>query len=343
MNLIMILLLAIAVLAVAIRIVDSRRTFGFAMLGLVALFLLSAPCVLYLSLEHSRGPIAGATDAVSHSRTSAGAFTALEATASEATPADADDSPATDDSPAADDAAAVAEDETPGAAEPDADAKPVVDEETVGQPDTLSEDIAVETGEVVIPPRPDWVEAEDVRTGDVHTTAISSGPHETERECRKALDRELELAVSRYVDWYLGSVYAERFSASTFVRYELDEIKRRLIPSDKMYHEVIKVSFGPMHQMHAQLAFDQEFRRELDSHRVELDRHWREWIVKGRLLGTGLGFGLLLALMGVFLGFFRLDTATRGFYTGRLQWTAAAAILVLMAAGAVLAGRILQM
>jgi hypothetical protein len=337
MNLIMILLLAIAVLAVAIRIVDSRRTFGFAMLGLVALFLLSAPCVLYLSLDQSRGSIAGATATVSHSRTSAGAFTSLEATASEATPADADDSAAPDD------AAAVAEEETTGAAEPGADAKPAVDEATATQPGTLSEDIAVETGEVVIPPRPDWVEAEDVRTGDIHTTAVSSGPHETERECRKALDRELTQAVSRYVDWYLGNMYAERFSASTFVRYELDEIKRRLIPSDKMYHEVIKVSFGPMHQMHAQLAFDQEFRRELDSRRAELDRHWREWIVKGRLLGTGLGFGLLLALMGVFLGYFRLDTATRGFYTGRLQWTAAAAILVLMAAGAVLAGRILQM
>jgi hypothetical protein len=285
----------------------------------------------------SREALSATTFADSPSEVSGGAFTALQATASEA-PAAAIDERASADGPAA-----TAEEESSEAAEPGEDAKVAADEETASQPDTLSEDIAVETGEVVIPPRPAWVESEDVRTGDVHTTAVSSGPHETERECRKALDRELELAVSRYVDWYLGNMYAERFNASTFVRYDLDEIKRRLVPSDKTYHEVIKVSFGPMHQMHAQLAFNQEFRRELDGRRAELDRHWREWIVKGRLLGTALGFGLLLALMGVFLGYFRLDTATRGFYTGRLQWTAAAVILVLIMAGAVLAGRILQM
>lgn len=336
MNLILILLLAIALLAVAIRIVDSRRTSGVAMLGIVALLVVSSPCGLYLSRVQNREALTATTFAESPSEVSGGAFTALEAIASE-TPA-----AAVDDSASADEPAATTEDESPEPAEP-GDAKLAADEETASQPETLSEDIAVETGEVVIPPRPAWVESEDVRTGDVHTTAVSSGPHETERECRKALDRELELAVGRYVDWYLGSMYAERFSASTFVRYDLDEIKRRLVPSEKTYHEVIKVSFGPMHQMHAQLAFDQEFRRELDGRRAELDRHWREWIVKGRLLGTALGFGLLLALMGVFLGYFRLDTATRGFYTGRLQWTAAAAILVLIMAGAVLAGRILQM
>jgi hypothetical protein len=160
------------------------------------------------------------------------------------------------------------------------------------------EDITVETGEVIIPPRPDWVEAEDVRTGDIHTTAVSSGPHETERECRKALDRELEKAVSEYIDWYLGRVYDERFRASTLVRYDLDEIKQRLVPSGKIYHEVIRVSFGPMHQMHAQLAFDQAFRRELDSRRIRAGPALEGVDRPRRLLGIAVGLAYCWRCMG---------------------------------------------
>jgi hypothetical protein len=195
------------------------------------------------------------------------------------------------------------------------------------------------------------VEADDVRSGDVHTTVVCSGPHETERECRQFLNRELQRAAHEYIDWYLGSGYDDTFKPSTFVRYDLNAIRQRLVAADeeggkkskKIYHEVIKVSFGPMHQMHAQLAFDASFRRELDDRRAELDRHWREWLISGRLLGSALSFVMVLTLLGIFLGYFRLDTATRGFYTGRLQFLAAIVILAVLSAGALLASRILLM
>jgi hypothetical protein len=48
-------------------------------------------------------------------------------------------------------------------------------------------------------------------------------------------------------------------------------------------------------------------------------------------------------MLGVFFGFFRLDTATRGFYTGRLQFTAAAMILTVVVAGVWLARQIFLM
>jgi hypothetical protein len=209
--------------------------------------------------------------------------------------------------------------------------------------DRLIIDVEPEPGGIYIPPRPAWVESDDVRQGDVHTTAVSSGPHETERDCRRYLDRELKRAVDAYVDWYLGRVYGDRFQASSFVNYDVSSIRGQLVRPDGVHHEVIQVSFGPMHQMHALVEFDGRFRSELDGRRSELDRHWREWMVTGRLWGTALGFGVVLALLGIFCGFFRADTATRGFYTGRLQLLAAVGILTVMVVGAVLAYSILTL
>ena len=51
----------------------------------------------------------------------------------------------------------------------------------------------------------------------------------------------------------------------------------------------------------------------------------------------GLFAGAALLLLASVFGYFRLDNATRGYYTGRLQFMTAAAILAVVGAGAVLA------
>ena len=341
---IVMLLLVIVALAAITRIVDSRPVMGLGMLALAMVLL-----VHVVSSQRRAGPVVQTVITTE----SVPAANAREFVAS----------------PEADDAVDDKSDE-PETKDSEAEDLDSQDPETEASADStsseLSSDITVETGEIIIPPRPEWVEADEVQTGDIHTMAVSSGPNETERECRKALDRALQKAVDSYIDWHLGPVYDDRFRASKLVRYELDEIKQRLIPPGKIYHEVIQVSFGPMHQMHAQLAFDPAFRRELDGRRSELEQHWKQWIVQQRLVAIAVGFGLLLALMGVVFTYFRLDTATRGFYSGRLKWAAAAAIaavvavaigvvvsgalqlakgaaiLVLLTVGAVLAGRMLQ-
>ena len=50
-----------------------------------------------------------------------------------------------------------------------------------------------------------------------------------------------------------------------------------------------------------------------------------------------MGAGIVLLLVTTLFGYFKLDTATRGYYTGRLQFAAAAAILALVAASVLLA------
>jgi hypothetical protein len=169
-----------------------------------------------------------------------------------------------------------------------------------------------------------------VRTGDVHTTAVCSGPFETQPECRAALDRELQKAVGEYIDWYLGVRAAGRVRPSTRVHYDVDQIRRALVQPKNIYTEQVRVSVGPMYQMHALLEFDQAFRQDLD-------RRWQECVALGRMRGVGLGFGLVLALLATFFGYTKADIATRGYYTGRLRLAAGAVILTVVAVGLVLA------
>ena len=79
-----------------------------------------------------------------------------------------------------------------------------------------------------------------------------------------------------------------------------------------------------MYQTHALMVVDADFGERV----LAL---WKEKKASNRLLQTGLGSGVVLLLLGSLFGYFRLDTATRGYYTGRLQFATAGAILAIVA------------
>ena len=175
---------------------------------------------------------------------------------------------------------------------------------------------------VLIPPgRPIWVEAPSRLSGEIQTVSVSSGPFSRHSDATHALDKELVKATEEYVADYLGSQVAPRF-----LRYDAKTIKRRFVKPENTYEEMITVSIGPMHQVHARLDFGPEFRSELD-------RSWDRVRASSRLMQTGLFSGAALLLLGSVFGYFRLDNATRGYYTGRLQFMTAAAILAIVGAG----------
>ncbi len=165
--------------------------------------------------------------------------------------------------------------------------------------------------------RPAWVAVQHAREGSVDLLAVSSGPHYTRGQCRLALDDEIRKATAQYVNDHLGARQTE-----TFLSYE--------VPPSARYDEEVVFSFGPMHQSHALLKFDDGFRR-----RVERD--WKDTIALGRLFKTGFAAAAVLALLATFFAYLRVDTATRGYYTGRLRVGAAAAILGLAGSGAMVA------
>lgn len=331
MTLIVFMLLVVIVLAVGVRILEAgnKAALAIALLVVVGLGvrLVSQSSVVQADIN---SVLAAENDGQQASASEV-------ATASSASSSDAEEA---DDAPEAADAEtteAVVTDETQAdialeaeSAESDADANDADDDEIQLVKNTRPNRRAV----------PNWLESEDIRTGEtngIDTTAVCSGPFEHLGECRPALDAALEKAVSDYIDEYLGRLYGENFSASSVVYYDAEYIRTKLVGTENVFEERRDFSFGPMYQSHALIKFTPEFREVLDQRRSEIDHRWQQFVVGGRLSGMALVFGLILAFLAVVSGYFRLDTATRGFYTARLQFLAAVAILAVIVAGALLA------
>lgn len=172
--------------------------------------------------------------------------------------------------------------------------------------------------------RPRWVEAVSAPVGTVHVVSVSSGPWESPATAMSRLDEELKQAVDKYaVELIEDPKAAQRVSLSA------REIRQRLTAED-IYAEVIEVEVGRMHQVHARLQFDDNF-RDL------IRQRWRQAVTFGRLGIFGTGFLVLLTTLAAAFGYFKVDTATRGDYSRRLQLLTGVAILGSVTVGVVLA------
>jgi hypothetical protein len=170
--------------------------------------------------------------------------------------------------------------------------------------------------------RPDWLEKKPFSEGATMRVAVKAGPYYRMRQCLADLDDELRSATAEFIADDLGST-----RAAGLIRYNVSEIKNRLVKAT--FEEQLTTSVGPMNQAHALLVFDNSFRKEIE-------QRWKQIKSLSRLLQVGIGSGVVLLMLATMFGYFRLDTATRGYYTGRLQFMAAAAILTLVAASVML-------
>lgn len=171
--------------------------------------------------------------------------------------------------------------------------------------------------------RPSWVEAGPTDDNGVYTLTVTAGPYRTKRDCERDLQREVDLAVSDFMNTYLRAPHA-----SKFIYFPLSDLRQRKVVREQ-FEEQLDTSVGLMNQLHAQLKFDEPFCQELD-------QRWSDIRSKSRLAQTGIGAAIVLLFLGTLFGFLKLDTATRGYYTGRLQLAASATILALVAASVLL-------
>ncbi len=139
--------------------------------------------------------------------------------------------------------------------------------------------------------KPAWVGAPAKLDHGVYRTAVESGRFATIPECNRALDRAMASGVQEYVSDYLGPEAAEQVVLDpAFIR---DHICK------EVYQEPVQASFGPMHQLHALLEFD-------DQTRAEINRRWQNVLVGGRIVGLGAATLSVLVTLGAAFSYLKL-------------------------------------
>ncbi len=166
-----------------------------------------------------------------------------------------------------------------------------------------------------VPPqreKPAWLHQPAGRDGDIYYETVVAERYPTGVEAEDALAREAQERTQAYVERYLGEGTSKLFVVPpAFVHDRL--IKDR-------YSETVETSLGPMVTSYARLGFDSRAR-------AYLQRMQREAQAENRLLLVAGAAGGVLLVVGAVFGYLKLDTLTRGYYTGRLQFATAVVIL----------------
>ena len=170
--------------------------------------------------------------------------------------------------------------------------------------------------------RPDWIDQPPRDAGQVHQIAVCSGPYLRSHDAHKELQQQLKRVTDEYINEFLG-----QDTASHWVSWDTSRIGRELVAARNHFEEkVISPSFGVMYQSHALLEFGPDFHRQVEE-------SWRQVQARAQLVKMALGAAAVLGTLMLLFGFFQADTATRGFYSGRLKFATAVAILGLIACG----------
>jgi len=157
-----------------------------------------------------------------------------------------------------------------------------------------------------------------------HGYRVVAGPYSREDGGKRELDDEMDRAITTFIEGHVG-----RNGVADRLGFDTHYARRYLLigsPEEEIKHETLPAT----RYMTAVLRFDQDFKDEINS-------RWTTVVREARLRQVSWASGGVLALLATVFSYLRLDTATRGFYTGRLRVATAGAILALAALGVLLA------
>jgi len=168
------------------------------------------------------------------------------------------------------------------------------------------------------PSAPDWVTEPSRMVGSTYVATAQTDYCFSERECRTALDAEMVALTKEYLEQLHGR------GAGELVTVDVDYIHEHIL--QQQYLQVLGENSGPIWRGYAELRFDEEVHRYLDSLYAQAE-------LQQRLYSTAHVALLVLAVLGAVYFYLKLDTATRGYWTWRLKFAATLVILAILGAG----------
>lgn len=172
-------------------------------------------------------------------------------------------------------------------------------------------------------PRPAWMDAEMgwVAEAGLYRTRVTVGPWLTRTECEQELPVALQNAITTYADHFLGE------GKGQFVHLPMSYVRDHVVRGGWEEHR--QQTIDTMIYLHELLEFDRDANKAIEA-------NYKQSVVAERLGYTAAGGGVLLGLLTIVFGYLKLDTLTRGYYTGRLRFAVATAIIGAVAATVVL-------
>jgi len=164
-------------------------------------------------------------------------------------------------------------------------------------------------------PLPEWVTSPPKRVGTVYRRVIQSDPFTTVDECYVQLDQVMMRATSEYLDQLIGQHQLASMGITP------GYIRQNICRDEYVEQVDVRSLAVPMKQVYLLMEFD-------DGVQQDLRRRWKESLLGQRLAMVGVGSGLILLVVGLVFSFFKLDTATKGFYTKRLIFGAVTVTIV---------------
>lgn len=160
---------------------------------------------------------------------------------------------------------------------------------------------------------PEWVTRGEGRVDGVFRMPISIGPYPSYEDCGPEKPKAYADAIKRYANEYLEE------GAGEYVNLPMWYINQNIYRNEaKEYRE--SPTLGKLVVAHYLLEFNDDVRQ----HIVQV---YHQALVAERLKYGGLGAAGIFGLLATAFGYLKLDTLSRGYYTGRLRVAAAAAIL----------------
>jgi hypothetical protein len=199
------------------------------------------------------------------------------------------------------------------------DETPALDEQST---DTNQSRPALTASGTTTPPDsdlPPWVLQGNYRSNtNIDFVLVTVGPVPAST-LDQELQKQLLVAANQYIDEQLQP------DASKTLRLTLPYIERYLLNRDS-YKVTQQTADGSRLTGYQQLSFTPAIRADLLKHAQQKKSQFR-------VLQTAFIGGEVLAFLGIIFFVFRINHATRGLHTGRLQFAAATAILALIVLG----------